>query len=136
LPAGRKAAQGEATGMEFGEAISTGFSNYATFTGRATRPEYWYWVLFGVLAAVVFWIIQVVISRFGGQTLQWLFNLATIVPTIAVATRRLHDTDRSGWWQLLCFIPVIGWIVLLVWFCQPGTYGSNRFGSPNMAVHV
>ncbi len=52
--------------MGFGEAISTGFSNYATFTGRATRPEYWYWVLFGVLAAVVFWIIQAVISRFGG----------------------------------------------------------------------
>jgi uncharacterized membrane protein YhaH (DUF805 family) len=114
--------------MGFRDAISTGFSKYATFTGRAARPEYWYWVLFCVLAAIVFMIIQTVISRFGGQMLSWLFDLATIVPSIAVAARRLHDTDRTGWWQLLGFIPIIGWIVLLVWLCQPGTPGANRFG--------
>jgi uncharacterized membrane protein YhaH (DUF805 family) len=114
--------------MDLGEAISTCFSKYATFGGRAMRSEYWYWVLFNVLAAIGFIIIQFALFRFLGQVLAWLFDLATIIPSIAVATRRLHDTDRSGWWQLLIFVPVIGWIVLLVWYCQPGTPGGNRFG--------
>lgn len=114
--------------MGFGDAISTCFAKYATFTGRASQPEYWYWVVFGVIAAIVFAIIQIAISFRGGQVLGWLFDLATIVPSIAVAARRLHDTDRSGWWQLLAFVPVVGWIILLVWFCQTGTRGSNRFG--------
>ena len=114
--------------MGFGEAISTCLSNYATFSGRAVRSEYWNWVLFCAIAAVVFGIIQFTISYSGGAVLGWTFNLATIVPSIAVAARRLHDTDRSGWWQLLGFIPVIGWIILLVWFSQEGTRGGNRFG--------
>ncbi len=120
--------------MELTDAIRTCFSKYATFMGRSERPEYWYWVLFCFIAGVVFWVIQAVISHIGGAALSWLFHLATIVPTIAVAARRLHDTDRSGWWQLLGFIPIIGWIVLLVWFAQPGTPGNNRFGPPSPAI--
>jgi uncharacterized membrane protein YhaH (DUF805 family) len=114
--------------MGLGEAVGTCFSKYATFTGRVTRAEYWYWVLFCSLAGTTFMLIEVVISDSAGSVLGWLFDLATIVPTIAVTARRLHDIDRSGWWQLLAFIPIIGWVILLVWFSQDGTRGSNRFG--------
>lgn len=116
--------------MSFGEAISVCFSKYATFAGRAARPEYWYWVLFTVVASIIFVLIQLSASVDAGRALDAIFNIATLIPSIAVAARRLHDTDRSGWWQLLVFIPVIGWILLLIWFCQRGTPGGNRFGSP------
>jgi uncharacterized membrane protein YhaH (DUF805 family) len=114
--------------MGFGDAISTGFGKYATFSGRAVRSEYWFWVLFTVIVLIVLNIIQFTVSAVGGSVLQLLFELATIIPSIAVAARRLHDIDRSGWWQLLAFIPIVGFIILLVWYCQPGTPGANRFG--------
>lgn len=116
--------------MSFGEAISVCFSKYATFSGRAARPEYWYWVLFTVLASVIFVLIELNASVGAGRALDAIFNIATVIPSIAVAARRLHDTDRSGWWQLLVFIPVVGWVLLLIWLCQPGTPAGNRFGSP------
>jgi uncharacterized membrane protein YhaH (DUF805 family) len=116
--------------MGFGEAISTCFSKYATFAGRAARPEYWYWVLFTVIASLIFGAIEFRVSSEGGQALDAIFSIATFIPSIAVSARRLHDTDRSGWWQLLLFIPVIGWILLLIWLCQRGTPDINRFGSP------
>lgn len=116
--------------MGFGEAISTCFSKYATFAGRAARSEYWYWVLFTVIATLIFGVIELSVSVEGGQALAAIFDIATFIPSIAVAARRLHDTDRSGWWQLLLFIPVIGWILLLIWLVQRGTPDSNRFGLP------
>ena len=114
--------------MGFGDAISTVFGKYATFSGRAVRSEFWFWALFTFIVLVVLNIIQFAISGIGGSLLQLLFELATLIPSIAVAARRLHDTDRSGWWQLLAFIPIVGFILLLVWYCQPGTPGANRFG--------
>jgi uncharacterized membrane protein YhaH (DUF805 family) len=117
--------------MGFGEAVSTCFSQYATFTGRAIRAEYWYWVLFCSLAGAILTLVEVVISDTAGSALGWLFDLATIVPTIAVAARRLHDIDRSGWWQLLGFIPIIGWVILLVWFSQDGTRAATGSADPN-----
>jgi uncharacterized membrane protein YhaH (DUF805 family) len=114
--------------MGFGDAISTCFSKYATFSGRAARPEFWFWALFCFIVLVVLNIIQFTVSEAAGSILQLLFELATLIPSIAVAARRLHDTDRSGWWQLLAFIPIVGFIILLVWYCQPGTPGGNRFG--------
>jgi len=114
--------------MEFGEAISTCWSKSTTFTGRARRPEYWYWFLFNLIATLVLGFIQFVISDIGGQILQVIFDLAVLLPSIAVTTRRLHDTDRSGWWQLLFLLPIIGWILLIVWLSQAGTPGPNRFG--------
>jgi uncharacterized membrane protein YhaH (DUF805 family) len=116
--------------MGFGAAIGTCFSKYATFAGRAARPEYWYWVLFTVVATLIFTMIELRVSAVGGRALDAIFSIATFIPSIAVAARRLHDTDRSGWWQLLVLIPVIGWILLLIWFCQRGTPGGNRFGWP------
>ena len=113
--------------MSFADAISTGFSKYATFSGRAARPEYWYWVLFTVLVGIALTIVQLIGGRALGMVLRGLFDLAVLIPSIAVGVRRLHDTDRSGWWLLLSFVPVVGWIILLVWYCQAGTPAANRF---------
>jgi uncharacterized membrane protein YhaH (DUF805 family) len=111
--------------MNFTQAISSGFSNYVNFAGRAIRSEYWYWVLFVIVASIVASIIDVVL---GIRVFEPLFSLAVLLPSIAVGVRRLHDLDRSGWWLLLGFIPLIGAIVLIVWYCGRGTVGANRFG--------
>jgi uncharacterized membrane protein YhaH (DUF805 family) len=111
--------------MNFTQAISSGFSNYVNFAGRAIRSEYWYWVLFVFVASIVARIIDAAI---GINLFNPIFGLAVLLPSIAVGVRRLHDIDRSGWWLLLDFIPLIGWIILIVWFCSRGTPGANRFG--------
>ena len=111
--------------MNFGQAISSGFSNYVQFSGRAIRSEYWYWVLFTVIGSIVAGIIDAVL---GITVIDPLFGLATILPSIAVAIRRLHDLDRTGWWIFIGLIPLIGWIILIIWYCSRGTVGSNRFG--------
>ncbi|MGE0225107.1 MAG: DUF805 domain-containing protein [Acetobacteraceae bacterium] len=113
--------------MGFGEAINAGFTNYANFTGRAPRSAYWYWTLFVVLGSVLASIVDSTAGSDAGL-LNLVFSLGTLLPSIAVGARRLHDIDRSGWWQLISVIPVVGWIILLVWFCTPGTPGPNRFG--------
>jgi uncharacterized membrane protein YhaH (DUF805 family) len=113
--------------MSFGQAVGTCFSNYATFSGRATRPEYWYWVLFSIVASVVLAIIDLALPY---NVLQLAFDVATLLPGLAVLIRRLHDVDRSGWWWLIVLIPIIGWILLIVWACTRGTDGPNRFGPP------
>jgi uncharacterized membrane protein YhaH (DUF805 family) len=111
--------------MNFGQAITSGFSNYVNFSGRAMRSEYWWWLLFTVIGVFV----TVFIDAMLGITLTYpLFSLGVFLPSLAVAIRRLHDLDKSGWWILLCLIPLVGSIILLVWFCTPGTGGSNRFG--------
>jgi uncharacterized membrane protein YhaH (DUF805 family) len=111
--------------MGFSQAIASGFSNYVGFSGRASRSEYWYWVLFVILAEIVTSIIDYVI---GYQVTTTLFGLAVILPGLAVTFRRLHDLDRSAWWFLIVFIPIVGWIILIIWYCARGTVGQNRFG--------
>jgi uncharacterized membrane protein YhaH (DUF805 family) len=116
--------------MNFTQAISSGFSNYVNFAGRAIRSEYWYWVLFVLLGSIAARIIDAVL---GIGLFNSIFGLAVLLPSIAVGVRRLHDLDRSGWWLLLDLIPLIGWIVLIVWFCGRGTPGANRFGPDPLA---
>jgi uncharacterized membrane protein YhaH (DUF805 family) len=111
--------------MGFGQAISAGFSNYVNFRDRACRSEYWYWILFIIIAHIVVGIID---SVLGIQLVTGLFGLVTIIPNIAIAVRRLHDLDRTGWWILLGFIPLIGTIILLISYTTKGTDGPNRFG--------
>ena len=104
--------------MNFIDAIKTCFAKYADFNGCASRPEFWWWVLFTFVAATAL--------RTVSYNLSALFSLATLLPGIAVTARRLHDTDRSGWLQLLWLIPVIGWIVLIIWCAEAGK--PNRYG--------
>jgi uncharacterized membrane protein YhaH (DUF805 family) len=111
--------------MTFPQAVQACFRKYIQFSGRSARSEYWYWVLFVVVAGAVCHLIH--------QYLGYLFSLVTILPGIAVAARRLHDIGRSGWWQLLVFVPVIGWIVLIIWYCAKSQPGSNRFGESSFA---
>jgi len=109
-------------------------SKYATFTGRARRKEYWYFVLFYVLAFIVLLIVDEVTGTLDEEAgiglLSAIFVLATIIPLLAVTVRRLHDTDRSGWWVLINLVPIIGGIVLLVFTVLDSQPGANRFG-PN-----
>ena len=107
----------------FGEAISLGFKNYINFNGRATRAEYWWWFLFIVVTGVVLGTID---SITGIGTLQSIFNLATLIPGLALGARRLHDIEKSGWWQLLWLAIIVGWIILIIWHSKPGHQGANK----------
>jgi uncharacterized membrane protein YhaH (DUF805 family) len=117
--------------MDFQQAIKSGFSNYANFRGRASRSEFWWFQLFILLGEVAAGLVDVFgnFTLFGGSPLATLFWLATIIPDLAVMARRLHDTDSSGWWLLLMLIPLIGVVVLIVWWCLEGSKGTNRFGA-------
>jgi uncharacterized membrane protein YhaH (DUF805 family) len=118
--------------MNFVEAIKSGFSNYVTFSGRAVRSEYWFWVLFTVIGGIVAVIIDAALLGYSpgaGSPINGIFDLVTLLPSLAVAARRLHDTDRTAWWLLLG-LTGIGAILLIVWFCFKGTPGANRFGAP------
>ncbi|MBR0557138.1 DUF805 domain-containing protein [Ciceribacter sp. L1K23] len=112
--------------MDFQTAVRTVLSKYATFNGRASRPEFWWFVLFVFLVNIVTSIIDSVI--FGTPLLNSIAALGLLLPQLAVGARRLHDTDRSGWWLLIAFIPLIGWIVLIYFNIQPSQQGDNRFG--------
>ncbi|MGB6536164.1 MAG: MFS transporter [Xanthobacteraceae bacterium] len=116
--------------VAFGAAIKSGFANYVNFSGRAIRSEYWFWALFTTIVGAVAWIIDALV---GTSVLVIIWEIATILPGLAVSVRRLHDLDRSGWWILLSLIPVIGSIVLIAWFCTKGTAESNWFGSNRWA---
>ena len=120
--------------MNFGQAITAGFQNYVNFSGRAIRSEFWYWFLFVVLVAIASSVIDAVLfSELELSPISTLAGLALILPGIAISIRRLHDLDRSGWWYLLVFVPLVGGIILLIWNCMRGTVGPNRFGPDPLA---
>ena len=111
---------------------------YADFQGRASRSEYWMFVLFVFLVALGFGVVNAVVAGImhsaTGMTpvmfLYFIFVLGVLIPSLSVGFRRLHDTDRSAWWMLIAFIPIVGSIALIVFYCLPGTPGPNRFGPP------
>jgi uncharacterized membrane protein YhaH (DUF805 family) len=106
---------------------------YADFSGRARRKEYWSFFLLCLAGAIVLSVIEGILGL-GGMVgglygpLTTLFMLALLVPSIAVGVRRLHDTDRSGWWMLIAFVPLVGGIILLVFYVLEGTRGPNQYG--------
>ena len=107
---------------------------YAIFTGRSRRKEYWMFFLFNILISIALSVADMALgladSETGSGPISLVYSLAVFIPSIAVGIRRLHDVDRSGWWTLVIFVPLIGLILLLYWFCKDGTPGDNRFG-PN-----
>lgn len=101
--------------------------NYVTFSGRARRKEYWMFVLFNIIVSVILGIVDYLL--FGGSgMLGIIYSLAILLPSVAVLVRRLHDTNRSGWWVLIILIPIIGSLVLLVFAVLEGEKETNRFG--------
>lgn len=105
-------------------------SQYADFNGRARRTEYWMFTLFSVIISVVLAILDAVLGTSAGGfgLLGVLYSLAVLLPSLAVGARRLHDTGRSAWWLLMGLIPLIGAIVLIVFFVLDGDRGSNAYG--------
>ncbi len=114
--------------MGFGDAIATCFRKYVAFSGRARRPEYWYWFLFSVLVSIVTTILDLVVFGTDTGAFSVLASLGLLLPGLAVTVRRLHDIDRSGAWIFIVLLPIIGVIVLFVFACLPGTLEPNRFG--------
>jgi uncharacterized membrane protein YhaH (DUF805 family) len=108
---------------------------YTLFTGRARRSEYWYFVLFNLVAGIVLAMLDAAIRKITGfGPLGMLYALAVLVPGIAVSIRRLHDTDRSGWWLLLGLVPLVG-LVLIVFLVEDSMASTNRFGqNPKLAI--
>ena len=113
--------------MSFSQAVNSCFSNYVTFSGRARRSELWYFILFLIVLQIVAVAIDYVI---GVRIFEYVVSVGTFLPALAVEVRRLHDIGRSGWWLFLSLIPLVGAIVLLVWFCRRGDAAANEYGPP------
>ena len=118
--------------MDFGASIKTCFSKYAVFSGRASRSEFWWFALFGLIGGIVTLIVDVMVLRYSiedfGPT-NTIFHVITFLPYLAVGARRLHDINRSGWWQLIA-LTIIGLIPLIIWLASAGEKKKNKFGQP------
>ncbi|MEC4113010.1 DUF805 domain-containing protein [Myroides pelagicus] len=106
--------------------------HYADFNGRARRQEYWMFVLFNTLIGIAIGVVEYII---GTNFIGTVYSLAVLVPSIAVAVRRLHDIGKSGWMYLLVLLPIIGWIILIVWFATEGNAGANEYGADPKNPH-
>ena len=118
--------------MNFRIAIIKCFMLYAIFSGRAKRAEFWWFFLFcmivGLMGSVIDASLGLDAAIGGNGVFTTLIQLATFLPSIAVGSRRLHDTNRSGWWQLLWIVVFIGWIPLIIWLASTSKNENNRFG--------
>ncbi len=115
--------------MSFSEAIRSVFQKYVTFEGRARRSEYWWFFLFNSLvSAALSYLVRMTDGSVFMEGLSALFSLAVFLPRLAVAWRRLHDVGKSGANWFWVFLPIVGWIMLLVWLARPGQAGPNRYG--------
>ena len=157
--------------MYFEQAIGTCFRKYATFSGRAQRSEFWWWYLFSFLGGIIFSLLDAALFGMGPfiasqpfnishsfGVLGTIFSLITWLPDIAVTARRLHDIDKSGWWQIIglpiiailifaviSYMPIIIGIavvvlfaiaiILIVWYATKGTEGDNRFGADPLKIN-
>ncbi|MEL0071207.1 MAG: DUF805 domain-containing protein [Betaproteobacteria bacterium] len=116
--------------MNFGQSISTCMGKYGTFSGRASRSEYWWFYLFTVL---MYWGSSLVaVGMFGledpmREFFPGIVSLVFLVPAFAAGSRRLHDIGKSGWWQLLWIIPVIGWILIIVWYATDTKLEGDKY---------
>ena len=114
--------------MNLGQSISHCFSNYFNFNGRSSRSEFWWFELFAISLSVLGSVWDASMGDTSGSGMMyWLFTAATFFPIIAVGARRLHDVDKSGWWQLIAFT-IVGLIPLIIWLATEGTKKSNYHG--------
>ena len=97
--------------------------NYVNFEGRASRPEFWWFTLAYSIVNVILSIIPKV-----GTVLSGILALALLIPSIGVAVRRLHDINKSGWWMLIALIPIVGYIIFIIWVAKPSDNGENKYG--------
>ena len=123
--------------MNFTNAIRAGFAKYANFSGRASRSEFWWLMLFLMILGVLASIFDAAFLWIDPNTLFGpvgaITSLATFLPSLSATARRLHDIGRSGWWMLLLFVPLVGWAVLLYWNIKKGDTGPNSFGADPLA---
>lgn len=125
--------------MNFIDAVKSAYRNYFKFSGRSSRSEYWWYALFQGVIAIVIALVEggtttaatadTMSAAYAAGPVGSIWALANLIPSIAVGVRRLHDKDRSGWWLLIAFVPLVGALVLLYWFATRGTEGPNRFGT-------
>lgn len=115
--------------MDFGTAINTCLKKYAQFQGRASRKEFWYFVLFAFFMHCAAGVLDNAFGFGFTQPLNAVVFVGLFLPQLAVGTRRLHDTDRSGWWQLLMFVPLLGWLTLVILWALQESPNDNRFGA-------
>ena len=113
--------------MSFPEAITSAFQNYVNFSGRARRSEYWYFTVFvaiigGILSALANQGVNI------ATTLATIFSLATFIPGISVSWRRMHDIGKSGLWNFIVLVPIIGGIIVIYWFCKDSEPNANEYG--------
>ena len=119
--------------ISFGDAIRICINKFVDFSGRASRAEFWYWYLFSFLVLIIpGWIMGATSGAIHTifAIIYWILAAILILPSLAVAWRRLHDTGRAGGWWFISFIPLIGQIILIIWWATPGQPESNRFGAP------
>ena len=118
--------------MDLQTSIKTCFNKYADFSGRALRSEFWFFCLFTFLGGIITVIIDVMILGYSVESygpINLIFSVGVLLPSFAVTTRRLHDINRSGWWQLL-YITIIGIVLLVIWCATEGENKKNKYGSP------
>ncbi len=111
--------------MSFGQAVSTCFSKYVGFSGRARRSEYWWFYLFCVIVYVIAYILDTVTKT---PIFAVIVGLGLLLPALGAGIRRLHDTNRSGWWLLISLIPIVGTIILIVFLATDTVHGPNQYG--------
>ncbi|MBJ2187128.1 MAG: DUF805 domain-containing protein [Muribaculaceae bacterium] len=112
----------------FEEAVRSALQqHYCDFSGRASRSDYWWFVLFGFILGAITGVIAGFSETLGG-ILNVIVGLGLLLPSLGLAVRRLHDTGRSGWWIFISLIPLVGQILLLVWLCQESQMTPNQYG--------
>ncbi|MDA1280005.1 MAG: DUF805 domain-containing protein [Chloroflexi bacterium] len=117
--------------MNFQKAVAAYYANYANFSGRTSRPGYWWVVLWGIITGG----LAAAVGTLGalGITLYVIYLVAHIIPGLAIAVRRLHDSGKSGWFLLITFIPLIGGIIILIFMLQGSERGTNNWGVPQLS---
>lgn len=112
----------------FQEAVVSALQlNYCNFNGRASRSQYWYFVLFNVIIGILCTILTAIIGN-AGTIITYIIDLALLLPGLGLAVRRLHDINKSGWFLLLSLIPLVGAIILIIWFCKDSEMQPNQYG--------